>query len=223
MRRTLITGTLALCSFLPLLATPSARAAQEMGAAEVLRRAEERFAAIQDYECLAVTENHRKTPPTRGSYKVWHKKPKMLRLRILRGDNRGSELAMDSRGVVRGRKGGILKAFAMRLSKKDSRLRTWRGTSALDMDWGSFYRNLRERAGRPGARLELHAASASEPYEIIAIYPENGRQYRDVYRIDPQTWHLLGMDTYVNGKLAEKLAFQDVKVNVGLDNDHFSF
>src|SRR5689334_23149037 len=84
--RTLIIGTLTLCSLLPLGNAGAAKAPQGgLTADQVLRRAEQRFQEIQDYECRADSENYLKAPPSRGSYRIWHKKPNMLRIQVTGG------------------------------------------------------------------------------------------------------------------------------------------
>jgi outer membrane lipoprotein-sorting protein len=216
----LITRTLAICALLPLLTMPGVHAAKAPSAGDVLRQAEERFQSMNDYVCIANSENYRKDPPSHGSYKIWHKKPRLLRIQVLKGGNRGSALAVDENGKIRGRKGGILKAIVVRLSRNDDRLKNWRGGSALDMDWGSFYRNLRARAGRPGGKMALSPQSGGD-YEIVATYPENGRKFRDTCRIDGQTLYLEESATYVDGKLADRVTFHDVEVDTGVDNKTF--
>ena len=189
---------------------------------EVLRRAEERFQTLQDYECLADTDATLGKKRDAGTYRIWFKKPHMLRVRVIRGKHRGSEVAQDARGAVRGHEGGLLKPIVIRLSPTDKRLRGLRGLPVTEIDWGSFYAKCRERAGRPGARLALAPRPSSEaPYELVVTYLDQGTAVREVYRIDPQRWVMSEGEVFEDGMRVDHIVFRDIRLDTGVAEKWF--
>lgn len=196
--------------------------AEPMRPDEVLALAERRFQSVTDYQCVADAETRLGNKTSAGTYQVWFKKPAMLRTRVLRGNHRGSEVAMDREGQVRGRKGGILKAFVVRLSADDKRLRNLRGVPVTELDWGSFYRKCRERSTRPGARMTLAPrASPDLPYEVVVTYPTEGNRMREVYRIDPKLHVLVEGDIFENEVRVDHIAFREIQLDTGLSDGTF--
>jgi hypothetical protein len=213
---------LTLCLAAVLGIVVSASAAEQLSADELLRRAEERFQALKDYECLLESETRSGKRREAGVYRLWLKRPHMFRLRVLKGKHRGSEVAEDAGGTVRGHEGGLLKPIVVRLSATDRRLRSIRGVPVTEMDWGSFYRKCRERCARPGARVQVTApASADAPYELTVSYTEAQQPMREVYRIDPQRWVLLEGDVFEGETRVDHVRFYEIKLDTGVRDGWF--
>ena len=189
----------------------------------VLRRVEERFRSLTDYQCRASLETRLGDRREAGEYHVYVKLPRMLRVHVDQGRGRGSDVAMARDGSIRGRKGGILKPFAMRLDPDDKRLRSIRGGPVTEFDWGSFYQKLRAHAALPGAHLTLlpRAEGASTPYELVVTYPSGGKQYREVTRIDPGLWVMVEGHVYEENVLVDHVRFSEIQVNTGLTDNFF--
>ena len=189
----------------------------------VLRRAEERFRSLTDYRCRATLESQSGKKREVGEYQVWVKLPGMLRVHVDRGRGRGSDIAMARDGSIRGRKGGLLKAFVMGLDADDKRLRSIRGNPVTEFDWGSFYRKLRAHAALPGARLTLEPrpANTAAPYVLVVTYSEGGKNYREFTRIDPSLWVMVSGDVYEGVVLVDHVEFRDIHFNTGLTDGFF--
>lgn len=188
---------------------------------EVIRRAEERFRQLTDYECMADTDSRAGKKTALGTYHLWFKPLAMIRLHVIRGGHRGSEVAVDRDGVIRGREGGLLKAITIRMSKTDRRLQSIRGVSVTQLDWGSFYRDYRDNAARPGARATLAPPVAGRPYEVTVSYSDAGKRVRDVYRVDPASWTLGEADVFEDDVRVDHILFRDVKLNTGVADSWF--
>ena len=197
-------------------------AAAPTTAEDVIHRAEERFRQLTDYDCLADTDSRAGKKTASGTYRLWFKKPEMVRIRVIKGGHRGSEVAVDSAGKVRGREGGLLKAFVVGLSKTDRRLQSIRGVSITQLDWGNFYRGYREGAARPGARVTLapHTGDAN-PYEVTVTYPQEGKRVREVYRVDPARWVLLEADVFEDEVRVDHILFRDINLDTGVADKWF--
>jgi outer membrane lipoprotein-sorting protein len=189
----------------------------------VLRRAEEKFRSLTDYRCRATLASQNGKRSESGEYQVWVKLPGMLRVHVDRGRGRGSDVAMARDGSIRGRKGGLLKAFVIGLDVDDKRLRSIRGNPVTEFDWGSFYRKLRAHAALPGARLTLEprAESAIAPYVLVVTYTSGGKNYREVTRIDPTLWVMVGGDVYEGTVLVDHVEFREIQFNTGLTDGFF--
>jgi outer membrane lipoprotein-sorting protein len=214
---------LSLVAPLLLLASlASVDAAALMTAPDVMERAEQRFRTLSDYECLIDCEARAGKKVERGTYRVWFRQPSLLRVRVLQGQRRGSEVAMDERGQFRGRKGGLLKPFVVNLQPNDRRLYNVRGKPVTEFSFGSFYRTLRERAGKPGAAMTLAQAGGGEtPHTVALSFNDGGRKVRELYRIDPGAWTLTGGEVYEDGALVEQFTVRDLKVNTGVPEKWF--
>jgi hypothetical protein len=189
---------------------------------EVIRRAEERFRLLTDYDCFADTDSRAGKKAEAGTYHLWIKRPAMVRIRVIKGGHRGSEVAVDANGNVRGREGGLLKAFVIGLSKTDRRLQSIRGVPITQLDWGSFYRTYHENAARPGARVTLspHTGGVG-PYEVTVTFPQEGKRVRAVYRVDPTRWVLLEADEFEDEVRVDHILFRDINLDTGLSEKWF--
>jgi outer membrane lipoprotein-sorting protein len=189
---------------------------------EVVSRAEQQFAGLTDYECLSEMEAHQGERQESGRYHLWFKKPRMLRVRVTGGRNRGSEVAIDSGGAIRGRKGGLLKPFVMRLKPTDRRLKSIRGVPVTEFYWGAFYEKLRRRASLAGAQLSLEPHLRPEaPFEVVLTYRDAGKSMREVYGIDPRLWVMVEGEVFEDGTRVDHVTFQDIRLNTGVAESWF--
>jgi hypothetical protein len=91
-----------------------------------------------------------------GEGQFWFKQPR-FRLHVVRGSGKGSDVVVDSKGQIRGRKTGLLSFVVTRLKVSDRRIHNIRGTSMLELDWGSFFLRYHASALRPDAVISLAA------------------------------------------------------------------
>jgi outer membrane lipoprotein-sorting protein len=196
--------------------------AEPLDATEVIARGEEQFRSLRDYECMVDVEVREGRKVEAGSGRYWFKQPRMLRVRILQGTGKGSEVAVDSEGQIRGHKRGILSFIVKRLKVSDRRLHTIRGTSMLELDWGSFYLRYRAAALRPDAVIAVAPRSdANAPYQVTVTYPDLGKTVREEYWIDPLRWVIVEGAVYEDEVRLEHVVFREIKVNTGIADGWF--
>jgi outer membrane lipoprotein-sorting protein len=193
------------------------------GAEQVLARAEERFRSLTDYQCVAEVSARAGSKTESGSCRLWFKSPRMLRIHVLRGKERGSQVAVDEEGTLRGRKGGLLKPLVKKLRWTDKRLYSIRGALMTDLVWGSLFAKWRERASIPGARCSMSQPARDACYELSQTYTEGDRRFRVVYRIEPDSWLLTEGRLYEDDVEVERVAFRDIRINTGIEDDWFGF
>ena len=189
---------------------------------EVIAHAEERFQSLRDYECAVEVQSDLGKRVETGAAKFWYKQPGMLRVNITRGSKRGTVVAVDRGGKIRGHKGGLLSGIVRSMKPNDKRLLTIRGTSLLSLDWGSFYRKFREGAIRPAARIIVEPRSdPTAPHLVSLSSPADGKDVREVYTIEPQRWIMVEGSTYEGDARVEHVLFQDVKLDTGVEDGWF--
>lgn len=199
-----------------------ARAAGSPSAADVILKGEERFRALTDYQCNVDIVTKLGPDLQAGSGQFWFKQPRMLRVRILDGPGKGSEVAVDSGGQIRGRKRGILSFVVKKLKASDRRLSTIRGTSMLELDWGSFFLRYHAAALRPDAVITLEAhPDSNSANRVVITYPDLGKSMREIYSLDPQEWVIVEGALWEDGVLVEHVVFRDIRLNPGLTDSFF--
>jgi outer membrane lipoprotein-sorting protein len=209
------------CAVGTLLSVAGLRAAAPDRASEILDRAEQRFRSISDYECLIDYECRLPDRVENKTYRVWYLQPSLLRVRVLQGSGKGSEVALDEKGQYRGRKGGILKSIVVRLKPTDKRLQGLRGKSVTEFNLGTVYQRCRSRA-QSGADMNVaKAAEAPGTKGVVLSFIENGKRVQETYRFDPSTWFLTSCSVLEDGKLVESFDVGQLKVNAGLGTDWF--
>jgi outer membrane lipoprotein-sorting protein len=200
----------------------SAHAAMSPTAAEVMARGEERFRGLRDYHCLVDIEAKQGREVEVGSGQFWFKPPRMLRIQVTRGPRKGSEVAMDRQGQLRGRKRGLLSFVVKRLKAGDRRLQTIRGTSMLELDWGSFFQRYRTAMSRPdAAAVVAPRAMPTAPYQVVVTYSDQGKAVREVYSLDSRDWLIVEGEMYLDNVRVEHVVFREIKVDTGLTDAGF--
>lgn len=188
----------------------------------VLQRVNEQFGALRDYECLVDTNCQAGSKQEVRSFRVWYKQPGMLRLKVLRGRSRGSEVVVANDGTIRGRKGGLLKPIVVRMDADDDRVRNLRGVPVSEFLWSAFYSRYRARTTLPGARLTLLPHQEGDaPYEIQLTYPDQGKSMREVLRVDPVRWFVQEREIFEGAACVDRAVFHDWKINAGLKDGLF--
>jgi len=211
-----------LALLLLMLCTLQARSAQAPTAASVIQRGEERFRALRDYECMVDMESRLGKRVQTGTCQFWFKQPRMLRVKILRGDRKGSQVAVDGDGQIRGSKGGILGLIVRRMKTTDSRLLTIRGTSMMTLDSGSFFLKYHAAALRPDARVALAPhPDPNAPFQVVLTYANLGKSVREVYSIDPHRWVIVEGEVFEDETRVEHVVFRDIKLDTGTADGWF--
>jgi outer membrane lipoprotein-sorting protein len=188
----------------------------------VVARGEERLRSLSDYECVVETSFRNGKKAEAGTARFWFKQPRMLRLNILRGNRKGSEVAIDRNGEIRGHKGGLLSSIVRRLEANDDRICNIRGAPVTELAWGAMYRRYRHSVGRPGARTLLTPRTdPNSPYELVVSYAEAGKPVREVYRVDPRLWVPVEGEVSEDNVQVEHVVFREIKLDTGIPENWF--
>jgi len=191
----------------------------------VAARLQQRFNQITDYECVMKTETRAGSKVETATFHVWFRKPALFRLRVLQGRQRGSELVVPADGTLRGRRGGLLRAFSRRLNRSDPSLRSLRGQPAWELDMGSFLRAIRDRMAQQGSSAELRAGPGDHRLLLEVRYRPSGGggPLRDVWSLDDQNWLLVSGDVFEGTQRVDHFEISDLKIDRGLAESFFHF
>lgn len=190
---------------------------------QVVDRLEARLHSVTDYQCVMESETVGDRDRQKGTYRIWFRKPDLIRIKVERGSHRGSEISVTSRGNVRAHGGGILKPIVTTMKKTDSRLKDPRGSYAWESDFGTYYRKLREKLGTAEKAEVKPMPGAADRLLMEITYrdPERNRRVNEVWTIDSANWLLLKDEAYEEDRQVARIEFREYRENTGLKEDFF--
>jgi hypothetical protein len=194
------------------------------GTAEALQwidRLQDRLRECRDYECLIQSYERQGKRQEDRCYRLYVKDARMVRVKVLGGRGKGSEAALDARGRLRGRKGGLLKPFAQTLKPDDERVRSLRGTPFWECACHNFLKALRVRVAEPGAQAEIEPDREQPGRLVLTLRPAGGTRER--YWIDPQQMRVVKGEVFEGELLIQEFSIREVRENMGLNDAFFSF
>jgi outer membrane lipoprotein-sorting protein len=206
---------------LPLLAAGRAGAAGTPEAVQWVDRLQERLTQCHDYQYLVSSFERKGEQKESRCYRLFAKDSRLVRIKVVDGRGKGSEATLDPKGRVRGRKGGLLKPFAQTLDPDDRRLRSLRGTPFWDCACHNFLKELRARILLPGTHCEVEP-DREQPGQLLLTVERPGAT-REKYWIDTHQMHIVKGETFEGDLLVQEFSIRELKENVGLDDDFFSF
>jgi len=191
---------------------------------QLLDQMSARFNAITDYQVTVDSTARVGSSLKERRYQFAFKKPGMIRLQTLTGENKGGELCVCPDGRIRGRKNsGMLKVFAVTMSRGDARLKDSEGIGVWEMDFGSTIRRLRAKISTPGIRATVIGSSAGS--YLLEIRYGAGRLAGVVerYAINVDTLCINQSERLKDGAIVERSVYSEMRVNNGLANSYFEF
>jgi outer membrane lipoprotein-sorting protein len=204
-----------------VLAAGRAALADPPQALRLVDRLQERLAQCRDYQCLIHSYERQGDRQEERSYRLYVKDCRLIRIKVVAGRGKGSEAVLDADGRVRGRKGGLLKPFVETLKPEDRRIRSLRGLPFWEAACHNFLKDLRLRLTDSGTRSELEK-DPDQPERLLLIITRPGATH-EKYWIDPQQLQVIRGQLFENDVLVREFSIQEVKENVGLSDDFFSF
>jgi outer membrane lipoprotein-sorting protein len=202
-----------------LLAAPTTAGSHE--ALQLIDRLQERVSQCHDYQYLVKSYERKGEKEEERSYRLFAKDEKLVRVKVIGGRGKGSEATLDSKGRVRGRKAGVLKPFAQTLKPTDARVRSLRGTPFWETACHNFLKNLRARATAPGTQCDLEP-DKEQPGRLVLTLSRNGEAC-EKYWIDCRQMHVVKGELFEGTLLVQEFCIRELKENVGLNDDFFSF
>jgi outer membrane lipoprotein-sorting protein len=202
-----------------LLMSPAMAGSHE--ALQLIDRLQERVSQCHDYQYLVNSFERKGEKKEERSYRLFAKDEKLVRIKVVGGRGKGSEATVDSKGRVRGRKSGLLKSFPQTLKPTDSRVRSLRGLPFWEAACHNFLKNLRARATAPGTQCDVET-DKEQPGQLVLTLRRSGAPC-ERYWIDSRQMHVVRGELFEGDVVVQEFCIRELKENVGLKDDFFSF
>jgi len=191
---------------------------------QLLDQMSARFNTISDYEVMVASTARTSSGLKEQRYRFDFKKPGMIRLHTLSGENKDGELCVRSDGKIRGRKAcGLIKVFAITMSRSDDRLKDTEGVGVWEMDYGSTINRLRAKLRTPGNKLTVTGPTNGN--YLLEVHYGAGRLagMTDKYWINSDSLWVTRCDRWQNDAIVERSIYSNLRLNIGLSNAFFDF
>jgi outer membrane lipoprotein-sorting protein len=219
--RTRARRLLPLIFLVSVLARGPAAAAGTPEALRLVDRLLDRLAQCRDYQCRITSYERQGDHEEERTFRLFVKEERLVRVQVLAGRGKGSEAVLDAQGRVRGRKGGLLKAFARTLEPDDRRIRSLRGQPFWEAAGHYFLKDLRGRMAQPGTVCEVEREG--EPPGLARLVVQRAPATCETYWVDLGQMHVLRGEVLESGRLVQRFAVRGIKENAGLSDAFFCF
>jgi outer membrane lipoprotein-sorting protein len=192
---------------------------------QLLEQMGAQFSRVADYEVIIDGTSRESGREKSQRYRFAFKKPGMIRLHTLSGENKDGELCVRPDGKIRGRKNsGMVKVFAVTMARDDSRLRDSEGVGVWEMDFGSLINRLRAKVNTPGNRATVTGPDRAGDYLLELRYGA-GRLAGcvDRYWVNSRSLWFSRWERMQNAALLERNVYSGLRVNPGFTNGYFEF
>lgn len=185
-----------------------------------------RWSAVNDYEVTVDSTALENGKTQSQRYAFAFKKPGMVRLKTLTGPDKGGELCVRPDGQIRGRKdAGVLKVFAITMSKSDKRLLNAEGVGIWAMDFGSEIARLKSRVTQSGTQASVADPDrAGGEYVLTLRYGGGalaGMSAR--YWVDSRSLAITKLERLRNNVVVDRCVYSGMRLNPGFTAHYFEF
>jgi len=212
-----------LLALLILSCLVSAPHAQDLpSASEIISNLDAAYSKTNDYTCLA--DAHYKKGDRREDkvYKIFFKRPEMVRAEILEGDG-GTVAVLTPDGKVRGHRGWPLQWLVLTVGLDDPLVTTIRGHTLKQSHFGYMIERMKEAITSEAVSVTgIQVIDGSETYVLETTYktPRDGIT-RDLVFVDPSAWLIKKIRSFEGNVEVIKVVYSDIVMNSGLPDKLF--
>jgi outer membrane lipoprotein-sorting protein len=193
---------------------------------DILTRMKERFEKIETYQCFfqVFTAKGKKTETVTARY--YFKQPKMVRMEILEGSQKGAILLYKPHSVRLKPGKGLLSIFHFKLEPENDSLVDLRGYGIHETDWGYYIDQHLQRLEMTSSQFageENIEGRKTLVFELLSQYPERSNDVaKELLWIDKEELIPLKYVHYdTSGMLILSAQFKDIKINVEFEDSFF--
>lgn len=201
--------------------------ARALTPAEALSGMEKTWSGTSAYTCRMHVMSHRGVDSLQQDFVYEFRKPRLIRLKVLSGANRGADVVYDRDGRVRGAKRVMGIRFKETMSVKDPMFRDLRGVPFWQADLGSQVEYIRHTLLLPGASGSVTPDRAGG-YALTVHYRDtdpyrNGARHDfvDEWSLDRTTFFPMRRTLTEDGVDVEEVTVTDVNLNADLPESRF--
>lgn len=183
---------------------------------ELLQLITRRFETLKDYQCQLTTTHLKNGQTVTDINNYYFKKPKLIRLEVMNGKDKGSKVVLNKNGKVRARAGGVLGVFTITMEPNDKRLQDDDGSSFATTDLGSTIKDIRATLAGGTATVTI-VERGKRTYQLQIDRPGK----RDLIVIDAQLQLPIEWYTFSNGRFDSKTEWKNLQMDVGFSDSLF--
>jgi outer membrane lipoprotein-sorting protein len=175
-----------------------------------------RFEGLNDYQCETINTKYKVVPPKVESHNFFFKKPRLIRLEVTGGKDKGAIAVYNHKGKVRAKAGGILGIFTITMEPNDKRLQDKDGSTFVDSHFGGTIKDL-EKLITEGSATVTEVDRGRHYYQLQV--EREGR--RDIILIDSELLLPIEWLAIRDGKPSSKTEWKSLRINIGLKDSLF--
>lgn len=185
-------------------------------APDLVQQVVQSFDALTDYRCQMYSSRLRKDGTMAvDTNNYFFKKPKLIRLEVTSGGDKGSKVVLNKKGKVRAKAGGVLGVFTITMEPTDKRLQDG-DSSFVTTDLGSTLKDLQLTMNGAKATVTL-IEGPRRAYQLVLERPGK----KDTILIDAELKLPFQWEVLRNGKFDSKTEWKNLTKNVGLADELF--
>lgn len=206
-------------------AQPAAAPADGKTAEQTLAQAKAAWDALADYHCVMRSWNRLGDKTDAKILDFSFKKPQMARSQVVEGENQGGVVTRNAKGILNGRKGGVLSIVVLTLEETDKRIYNIRGKKFYQADFGTMLGEW-EANIKGGWKLERAADEKFKGADcgVLAISGalEGSKVTKDMFWIDQKTGFIRRRQQYEGETLVNDASYWDIEPNKGQPDEFFT-
>jgi len=193
---------------------------------ELILSLEEKFDAIDNYKCIMKIEAYNGKTQYQNQ-KFIFKKPGMIYCEQLGPYKEGVVVTVDRDGKIVGCSEGILERvwewikgekWKKSFKKENNELKGITGETIFQVDWGyiiSEMKRLKEEVD--SYSIESQTIDGRDIYVFGLTWGQKGF----LFHIDKELMVIVKLERFFNGKMINSVAWEDMKINIELEDDFF--
>jgi outer membrane lipoprotein-sorting protein len=191
-------------------------------AQEVVSNLDKTFQGIDDYACLADAHYRKGYLREDKIYKIYFKKPHMVRIEVREGSGSGSVAVLTKEKKVKGHRGGWLSWLILHPDIDSPLVKTIRGHRLDQSHFGNMIEKLKLAVENESVSARLGSLDGSEYYvlEVNREVPSDGVTRGIVY-IHPKRWLIKKILEYEGDVEVVNVTYSEISTNVGLSDSIF--
>jgi outer membrane lipoprotein-sorting protein len=191
-------------------------------AKEIIFGAEKKFASIEDYTCTA-DAHYRKGDRTEDKvFRVFFKKPELVRLDVLKGDGEGGAAVLTKDGGVKAHGGGWLSWLVLPFGLDNPLVTTIRGHTLRQSHFGYIIQMMKETLASNEASVAAESFDGAPSYVLKTSYIDAGGVARkEVAVIDRASLLVRKVQEYEGSAEVVSVTYYDIRTDQGLKDRLF--
>lgn len=209
-----------------LASTVAVARAEKMAVSDVLEGMESTWKNVDSYTCTMKSWGTRAGKEKTESFTYSFKKPRLVRLKVLSGKDKGADVVYDASGNVRAAKRVLGIRGRQSISTSDPKVYSARGVPFWHADLGSQIAAVRTLIKEKGATASAEKASGVITLKLswkgTDLNTDTGvHEYVRTYTLDAKTFAPTNRVTTEDGTTVERLEVSDMNLKAGLEAGFF--